>query len=252
MGQKTQKNAENAKICVLLFDILENSACTGSGSPYFSGSKEFMRVVTSLGMAGTQPAMISVYGSDKLSLCGFGEEVVCRVRECLKKSGVLIRLEDDKPYKYVGKGYEFQFEEPKPWQMTGESALRVRLAFMLIFEECLKSKYRLIGSFETAGEVTDKPFFVMIPYNFDTKKSTVQSMFVSTCTQNRIILAGDVLNDDISQIQKLIQNMPGGVHQEGMLSIIDKAGYQISSWKVGWRLGSFIMWRCGWITLARV
>ena len=76
-------------------------------------------------------------------------------------------------------------------------------------------------------------------------------MFVSTCTQNRIILAGDVLNDDIKQIQKLIQNMPGGVHQEGMLSIIDKAGFQISSWKVGWRCIVFDFEKMPWISWSK-
>ena len=98
---------------------------------------------------------------------GFDEEVLCKVRNCLNKSGVLIRIEDDKPYKYIGKGYEFQFEEPKPWQMTGESALRVRLAFLLIFEQCLKSGYRTIGSFETCADVNNKPFFTLVPYNFN-------------------------------------------------------------------------------------
>ena len=68
------------------------------------------------------------------------------IRDSLNASGLGIQKENRDRYRSIGNGFEFKLHG-NPWWTSGEKAIRVRVAFMRIFEAALQNQYVWLSAY---------------------------------------------------------------------------------------------------------
>ena len=80
-----------------------------------------------------------------LRMSGVPPHLIGAIRDSLNASGLAIQKENPERYQHIGGGFEFKLRG-SPWQCSKDKAIRVRVAFMKIFEAALRNQYAKLSN----------------------------------------------------------------------------------------------------------
>lgn len=107
------------------------------------------------------PGLIQLCSEDKIRLCGFDDNILNLVTQCLTSAGLKIQKIDADDYKHIANGYNIKIVG-HPWWCTGEKAVRARYGLMQVFEMLRVNNWSILTSIDISRRLNDKSAFVFV------------------------------------------------------------------------------------------
>ena len=220
------------------------------------------------------PAMVQLYRNDKIRLCGFNNQVVQMIVDCLEQVGGLhVQKVNDTDYINIFNGRTIQLTGT-PWWCSREKAVISRWALAMIFEVLRLQNWSILTALDLSIALSDKSTFIFVksamsvapPPNLPENSSSFQfqnfgfhtpifnnlpsappkpihSMVISLTDTDHLRFIGHYSDQDLENWMKPIRSFAMGLKMEEYVEDVSNLGSSYDRcYKVEFKLCSIVWW----------